>query len=106
MDRGLAGLQLGAGIFVRPDLVAHSHWTVAGGRTPIALTAGLERYRAIDNAHAGHTGRRVLPIIWPIIWTALRPIALVCVSSIVWPGWSILGPYRSRGKSHCSRQEK
>src|SRR5258708_10587435 len=105
MDRSLASLQLGAGILVRPNLVAHSHRTVAGGRTPIALTAWLERYRAIDNAHTGYAGRRVLPIIWPIISTVLRSIALFRVSSIVWRGWSILCPYRGRGNSHFSSQE-
>ena len=59
MDRGVACLQLGAGIFVHPDPVADGHRAVGLGVRPFTRTAGLHGNRSLHIADARHTCRWV-----------------------------------------------
>src|SRR5262245_55825118 len=60
MDGSLASLELGAGIAVRPDLVADSHRPVQGRGAPLALPARLKRDAAFDIAQARDARRGIL----------------------------------------------
>ena len=59
MESGFSRLQFGAGILVDPNLVADGHRAVLGCASPIALSAGLQRHGAFDDADARHTLGRI-----------------------------------------------
>src|ERR1700686_546538 len=57
MNARLTSLQFGAGIFVRPNLVANGGGAIPGRGAPVARPSGLKRNRSIEEADARHSGR-------------------------------------------------
>jgi hypothetical protein len=55
----LAGLQLGAGGFVGPELVTDGHRAIPGGTSPVAFASGLERDGTVEKTDARYARRRV-----------------------------------------------
>ena len=59
-ERGRSNVQLRAGVFIRPKIVARHERTIELGSDPVVLTARLKRHRSLHVIQAGYAAWRIL----------------------------------------------
>jgi hypothetical protein len=88
-------LNLGAGIFIHPKIVAYRQRAVAHGIQPVAFPTRLKRDGAFNITEAPGASWRILVAL--LILRLIGGVILVLREST----WGVLGEQQNRRRKHC-----